>query len=110
MLLLPARRRPRTAAVLARKPDLIDTVMEEALWLESPFRQQMRSIPRDTLLGGVDIPSGSTAVLLFSSASRDPAQFDNPDVVDLARSSPRRHLASTTASAPRSSASKRGPC
>jgi cytochrome P450 len=73
--------------------ELIDTFVEEALRLESPFRQQMRSIPHDTTLGGVDIPSGSTAVLLFGSANRDSAQFDNPDVVDLTRASPRRHLA-----------------
>lgn len=79
--------------LLRDKPELIDTFVEEALRLESPFRQQMRSIPHDTTLGGVDIPGGSTAVLLFGSANRDPAQFDNPDVVDLTRSSPRRHLA-----------------
>ena len=79
--------------LLREKPELIDMFVEEALRLESPFRQQMRSIPHDTTLGGVDIPSGSTAVLLFGSANRDPAQFDNPDVVDLTRSSPRRHLA-----------------
>ena len=72
---------------------LIDTFVQEALRLESPFRQQMRSIPHDTTLGGVDIPSGSTLVLLFGSANRDSTQFDNPDVVDLARTSPRRHLA-----------------
>jgi cytochrome P450 family 144 len=67
--------------------------VEEALRLESPFRQQMRSIPHDTTLGGVDIPCGSTVVLLFGSANRDPEQFDNPDVADLTRGSPRRHLA-----------------
>lgn len=78
---------------LREKPELIDTFVEEALRLESPFRQQMRSIPHDTTLGGVDVPAGSTAVLLFGSANRDPAQFDNPDVVDLTRGSPRRHLA-----------------
>ncbi len=78
---------------LRDEPELIDGFVEEALRLESPFRQQMRSIPRDTTLGGVAIPTGSTLVLLFGSANRDPQQFDNPDVVDLARSSPRRHLA-----------------
>src|SRR5258708_7091915 len=52
----------------------------------------------------MDSPSGPTtfglpplhrhgAVLLFGSANRDPAQFDNPDVVDLTRGFPRRHLA-----------------
>ncbi|MCW2627811.1 cytochrome P450, partial [Mycobacterium sp.] len=79
--------------LLREQPTLIDTFVEEALRLESPFRQQMRSIPHDTTLGGVDVPAGSTAVLLFGSANRDPAQFDNPDVVDLTRGSPRRHLA-----------------
>jgi cytochrome P450 family 144 len=92
------------------KPELIDTFVEEAPRLESPFRQQMRSIPHDTTLGGVDIPSGSTVVLLFGSANRDSAQCDNPDVVDLNRVSPRRHLAFgqafTTAWAPRLPASK----
>jgi cytochrome P450 len=79
--------------LLREKPHLVDTFVEEALRLESPFRQQMRSIPHDTALGGIDIPSGSTVVLLFGSANRDSAQFDSPDIVDLSRSSPRRHLA-----------------
>ena len=84
---------PELQQRLREKPELIDTFVEEALRLESPFRQQMRSIPHDTTLGGVDIPAGSTAVLLFGSANRDPAQFDNPDIIDLTRGSPRRHLA-----------------
>jgi cytochrome P450 len=78
---------------LREKPELIDVFVEEALRLESPFRQQMRSIPHDTTLGGVKIPAGSTVVLLFGAANRDPGRFDNPDVVDLDRGSPRRHLA-----------------
>jgi cytochrome P450 family 144 len=79
--------------LLREQPKLIDTFVEEALRLQSPFRQQMRSIAHDTTLGGVDIPSGATVVLLFGSANRDPAQFDRPDVLDLNRGSPRRHLA-----------------
>jgi cytochrome P450 len=79
--------------LLRGQPKLIDSFVEEALRLESPFRQQMRSIPHDTTLGGVAIPAGSTAVLMFGSANRDPAEFDHPDDVDLNRGSPRRHLA-----------------
>jgi cytochrome P450 len=78
---------------LRERPQDIDVYVEEALRLESPFRQMMRSVPHNTTLGGVDIPAGSTALLLFAAGNRDPAQFDNPDVVDLGRGSPRHHLA-----------------
>ena len=78
---------------LREKPQDLDVFVEEALRLESPFRQMMRSVPHDTTLGGVDIASGSTVLLLFAAGNRDPAQFDRPDEIDLARDSPKRHLA-----------------
>jgi cytochrome P450 len=53
----------------------------------------MRSVPHDTTLGGVDIAAGSTVLLLFAAGNRDPAEFDNPDKVDLTRGSPKKHLA-----------------
>ena len=78
---------------LREKPQELDVFVEEALRLESPFRQMMRSVPHDTTLGGVDIASGSTVLLLFAAGNRDPAQFDRPDQIDLTRDSPKRHLA-----------------
>jgi cytochrome P450 family 144 len=78
---------------LRESPQDIDVYVEEVLRLESPFRQMMRSVPHDTTLGGVDIPAGSTALLLFAAGNRDPDQYDHPDVVDLQRGSPRHHLA-----------------
>lgn len=78
---------------LRKKPQDIDVFVEEALRLESPFRQMMRSVPRDTTLGGVEIASGSTVLLLFAAGNRDPAQFKHPDRIDLTRESPKRHLA-----------------
>ena len=71
----------------------VDTFVEEVLRLESPFRQMLRSVPRDTTLGGTAIAAGSTVLLLFAAGNRDPAQFDNPESVDLTRGSPKRHLA-----------------
>jgi cytochrome P450 family 144 len=78
---------------LRDRPEHIDVFVEEALRLESPFRQMVRSVPHDTTLGGIDIAAGSTALLLFAAGNRDPAQFANPDSVDLTRGSPKRHLA-----------------
>jgi cytochrome P450 len=84
---------PALQKQLRAHPEHVDVFVEEALRLESPFRQMLRSVPRDTTLSGVDIPAGSTVLLLFAAGNRDPAQFDNPDSVDLTRGSPKRHLA-----------------
>jgi cytochrome P450 len=78
---------------LREKPDDVGVFVEEVLRLESPFRQMMRSVPHDTTLGGTEIPASSTALLFFAAGNRDPAQFHNPDRVDLSRGSPKRHLA-----------------
>jgi len=78
---------------LRDQPEHVGVFVEEALRLESPFRQMMRNAPHDTTLGGVDIPAGSTVLLLFAAGNRDPAEFDNPDRVDLTRGSPKHHLA-----------------
>ena len=78
---------------LREKPEDVGIFVEEVLRLESPFRQMMRSVPHDTTLRGVDIPAGSTVVLFFAAGNRDPAQFENPDQVNLNRGSPKRHLA-----------------
>jgi cytochrome P450 len=43
-------------------------------------------------LGGVDLPAGSTVMLLNAAANRDPAKFPDPDVFDPARSNARSHV------------------
>jgi cytochrome P450 family 144 len=84
---------PELQKELRAQPERVDLFIEEALRLESPFRQMLRSVPRDTTLGGVDIPAGSTVLLMFAAGNRDPAQFEHPDQIDLTRGSPKRHLA-----------------
>jgi cytochrome P450 len=80
-------------SALRDDPDLIPAFVEEALRLESPFRFLFRSTARDTALGGVDIPAGSTVLLFWGAANRDPAAFPEPDAIDLYRRLPRRHVA-----------------
>ncbi len=71
---------------------LIGNFIEEAVRLESPFRGHYRQVKRDCELGGVTLPAGTTAFLLWSSANRDPAEYDRPDEVVLDRRIPRSHL------------------
>jgi cytochrome P450 len=85
--------RPGLQDQLRDSPGLIPRYVEEVLRLESPFRYQMRSVPRNTALGGVAIPAGATVLLLFGAANRDAAEFDRPHELDLQRRQPRQHLA-----------------
>jgi cytochrome P450 family 144 len=81
--------------ILAENPDLlarlkadrsqIAAFIEEALRLESPFRSHLRSVPRDTELGGVALPAGSTVLMMWGAANRDPAKFDNPAQINFGR-------------------------
>jgi len=84
---------PELQEQLRQNPDQIATFAEEALRIESPFRYMMRFVPKGTMLGGASIPAGSTILLLWGSANRDPAEFERPDEIDLERRIPRRHVA-----------------
>jgi cytochrome P450 len=89
--------------ILAEQPDLqhqlrshralIPAFVEEALRLESPFRHHLRVAHADLELAGTAIPSGSTVLLLWGSANRDPAEYDRPDEVVLDREVARHHVA-----------------
>ncbi|RVT90271.1 cytochrome P450 [Sphingomonas crocodyli] len=70
---------------LREAPSLIPKFIEEALRLESPFRHHLRSVPHDTQLGGVDIPSGTTVLMMWGAANRDPAEHLDPNRIDLDR-------------------------
>ena len=72
---------------------LLENFIEEAVRLESPFRGHYRQVRRDCELGGVALTAGTTAFLLWSSANRDPAEYDRPDEVVLDRRIPRSHMA-----------------
>jgi cytochrome P450 len=85
--------RPDLQDHLRGNPGLIPRFVEEVLRLESPFRYQMRSVTRDTTLGGVSLPADATLLLLFGAANRDATDFDRPDELDLQRHQPRQHLA-----------------
>jgi cytochrome P450 len=74
-------------------PSLVVPFVEEVLRLESPFRYHLRHVTRTTELCGVTIPAGSTMLLFWGAANRDPAEYVQPDDVVLDRAAPRHHLA-----------------
>jgi cytochrome P450 len=78
---------------LRANTELVPAFVEEALRLESPFRFLLRSVPKATSIGGVDIPQDSTVLLFWGAANRDPDVFETPDLVVLNRPVPRRHVA-----------------
>lgn len=78
---------------LRRDPELVVPFIEEVLRIESPFRYHMRQVRRTTELHGVTIPGGSTVLLMWGAANRDPDEFDRPNEVVLDRRSPRHHVA-----------------
>lgn len=69
---------------------LVPAFVEEVLRLEAPFRHHMRWVPAATTLADTPIPAGSTVLLMWAAANRDPARFERPDELILER--PRRHV------------------
>ena len=82
---------PEARQRLVDDPDLIPAAVEEALRLTSPVLSFVRTATEDTELGGVPIAEGQKVLMIYGSANRDEAQFDDPDRFDLDRRA--QHLA-----------------
>jgi cytochrome P450 len=84
--------RPDIQQRLRDDRDLIPSFIEETLRYESPLRVQFRMARVHTNVAGVDIPAGSTLLLLPGACNRDPAMFERPDEFDIDRDNARLHL------------------
>ena len=85
-------RHPDALAELRREPALIESAVEEFLRMESSNQLGNRRAAKDTTLSGVAMPAGTYVHIGIGAANRDPAQFPEPDRLDLRRH-PNRHLA-----------------
>jgi cytochrome P450 len=85
-------RNPDAARDLRDNPNLIDTAVEEFLRIESSNQLGNRRAVRDTRLNGISLPAGTYVHTGIGAANRDPAQFPDPDRLDIRRQ-PNRHLA-----------------
>jgi cytochrome P450 len=84
---------PDVEAALRADPSLVRNFVEEVLRLESPSQGFFRYAVRAEELNGVAIPEGAMVHLRFGAANRDPAQFPNPDALDLRRPNAGSHMA-----------------
>jgi cytochrome P450 len=69
----------------------VEGAVEEFLRYESPVTRAVRVPGEDFEWRGRTIRQGETITLLIGAANRDPAVFDDPDRLDIARH-PNRHL------------------
>ena len=77
---------------LIENPDLIKTAVEEMLRFESSNQLGNRMTVEPVELGGTQLPAGTPVTLCIGAANRDPAQFTEPERLDVGRN-PNRHLA-----------------
>jgi len=84
-------RHPDRLKELRADRSLLPSAVEELLRFDTPLQMFERWVLEPIELHGVGIPKGAELGLLFGSANRDPAVFDGPDELDLARE-PNPHL------------------
>jgi len=85
--------RPELQQLLRDRRDLIPDFVEETLRIEAPVKGDFRLARRRTTVGGVEIPAGTTLMVLNGAANRDPRHFEDPDRLHLERAGLREHLA-----------------
>ncbi|TDC56792.1 cytochrome P450 [Actinomadura sp. KC345] len=85
--------RPDIQAWLREDPGRIQNFIEETLRHESPIKGDFRLSRVPATIGGVDIPAGTTMMVVNGGVNRDPRKFEDPERFDPARPNARHHMA-----------------
>ncbi len=85
-------RHPDQVALLRHDTTLIPSAVEEMLRWATPVKNMNRTATRDVDLCGQRIHEGDRMLLLYPSANRDEAVFDDPQRFDVTRD-PNPHVA-----------------
>jgi hypothetical protein len=83
---------PAARAELAAEPTLLPNAVEELLRYDSPVQMTMRFSYQDTPVGSHTIKRGDVVITVLGAANRDPAQFPEPNRLDLRRENAHTHL------------------
>ena len=86
---------PGLVEALRRRPELLESAVEEFLRFDSPVQGLFRTNERSCRMSEVEISAGSKVQMLFAAANRDPRVWDRPDEILLDRfeAGGRPHLA-----------------
>lgn len=86
-------RHPKQLALLQADAGMWATAVEELLRFDGPVETSTtRWVCRDVVLGGQQLTRGDVVRVVLSSANRDAAHFEQPNVLDVARAE-NKHLA-----------------
>jgi cytochrome P450 family 150 subfamily A5 len=83
---------PDIQAQLRKDRSLIPNFIEESLRHESPVKGDFRMNRKPVNVGGVDLPAGTTVMIVQAAANRDPRRFEDPATFDPARKNARQHI------------------
>jgi cytochrome P450 len=85
--------RPDIQSLLREDRSRIPTFVEETLRTESPVKCHFRMARTSTSIGDVQIPAGSTVMLLPGASNRDARKFAEPNEFRVGRPNVREHVA-----------------
>jgi cytochrome P450 len=83
---------PQELARLRREPGLVPSAVEEMLRYDGPIQLNNRRLTEPAVVGGKDLPAGTSITIGIGAANHDPAQFAGPERFDVGRK-PNRHVA-----------------
>jgi cytochrome P450 len=90
--MLALLRNPEQLERLRANPDLIEPAIEELLRYDGPVHGTGRVALETMEIGGQEVEEGRIVFTLIAAANRDPAQFPDPDRLDVGRD-PNPHVA-----------------
>jgi cytochrome P450 len=85
-------RNPDQLELLRAHPELTESAVEEFLRYDGPVQGTGRVAMEEVEIGGTMMQEGQLAFCMLAAADRDPAQFPDPETLDVARQD-NRHIA-----------------
>ena len=84
---------PGIQETLRRGRSRIPIFIEESLRMDAPVKSQFRLAKKNTRVGDMDVPAGTTMMVCPGAVNRDPERFENPHEFSLDRKNVREHIA-----------------